>query len=47
VVQRRSWARLSLIPELFWKLINFLQFLCAPSRTRAGSGSATHRATQP
>lgn len=29
VVQRRSWLRLSLLPELFWKLLNFLQFLCA------------------
>jgi hypothetical protein len=30
VVQRRGWLRLSIFGELFWKTVNFVQFLCAP-----------------
>jgi hypothetical protein len=41
VVQRRTLWRLSLIPELFWKLLNFLQFLCVPRR---GGGTRCERA---
>jgi|APGre2960657423_1045063.scaffolds.fasta_scaffold83767_1 hypothetical protein len=28
VVKRRSWLRLSAIPELFWFLANLVHFLC-------------------
>jgi hypothetical protein len=37
VVQRRTWLRLSIIPELFWKAINFLQFLCVRAHAHASS----------